>query len=42
MDVLDQSRAHELLAAVGEQLAAGDARADLVVIGGAALLARTG
>ncbi|HWH45471.1 MAG TPA: hypothetical protein VNT32_12145 [Thermoleophilaceae bacterium] len=35
----NQSRAHELLAALGEQLAAVDYACDLVVIGGAGLLA---
>ena len=39
MHELDQSRTHELLAAVGEQLAAGGTYAELVVIGGSALLA---
>lgn len=39
MDELDQSRTHQLLAAVGEQLTAGGAHAELVVIGGSALLA---
>ena len=39
MDQLDQPRTHELLAALGEQLAARDARFDLVVIGGSGLLA---
>src|SRR2546422_6649516 len=39
MDALDQTRTHELLAAVGEQLAARGAHAELVVIGGSALLA---
>lgn len=39
MDELDQSPTHELLAAVGEQLAASNAHAELVVIGGSALLA---
>jgi len=36
---LNQSRTHELLAALGEQLAARGAHAELVVIGGSALLA---
>lgn len=39
MDALDQRSTHELLAALAEQLAARDARAELVVIGGSALLA---
>jgi len=39
VDELNQTRTHELLAAVGEQLAAGRAHAELVVIGGSALLA---
>lgn len=39
MDVLDQAKTHALLSALGEQLAAVDARVDLVVIGGSALLA---
>ena len=39
MHELDQSRTHELLAAVGQQLAAGGTYAELVVIGGSALLA---
>jgi len=39
MNALDQTRTHELLAAVGEQLAARGAHAELVVIGGSALLA---
>jgi hypothetical protein len=36
---LDQTRTHELLEALGEQLAARGAHAELVVIGGSALLA---
>src|SRR6266498_2227597 len=39
MNALDQTRTHELLAAVGEQLAARGAHVELVVIGGSALLA---
>jgi hypothetical protein len=39
MDALDQTRTHELLAAIGEQLAARGAHVELVVIGGSALLA---
>ena len=39
MDFLDQTRTHELLSALGEQLAARAARVELVVIGGSALLA---
>src|SRR5438874_13149156 len=39
MDELDQTRTHELLAAIGEQLAARGAHVELVVIGGSALLA---
>jgi len=39
MDVLDQGSTHELLAALAEQLAARGARAEIVVIGGSALLA---
>jgi hypothetical protein len=39
VDPLDQRRTHELLAAIGEQLAARGAHAELVVIGGSALLA---
>lgn len=39
MNELDQSRTHELLEALGEQLAARGAHAELVVIGGSALLA---
>lgn len=39
MDELDQTRTHELLEALGEQLAARGAHAELVVIGGSALLA---
>jgi len=39
MEALDQTRTHELLAAVAEQLAARGAHAELVVIGGSALLA---
>jgi len=39
MDALDQKRTHELLAAVGEQLATRGAHTELVVIGGSALLA---
>ncbi len=39
MDALDQMRTHELLAAVGEQLAARGAHVEIVVIGGSALLA---
>ncbi len=39
MDELDQTRTHELLEALGEQVAARGAHAELVVIGGSALLA---
>lgn len=39
MDELDQPRTHELLKALGEQLAARGAHTELVVIGGSALLA---
>lgn len=39
MDGLDQTQTHELLAALGEQLAAEGTRVELVVIGGSALLA---
>ena len=39
MEQIDQPRAHELLSALGEQLAARGARFDLVVIGGSGLLA---
>jgi hypothetical protein len=39
MESLGRQQTHELLAALGEQLAARDARVDLVVIGGSALLA---
>jgi hypothetical protein len=39
MESLDREQTHELLAALGEQLAARDARVELVVIGGSALLA---
>lgn len=39
MDELDQTRTHELLEALGEQLAARGAHAELAVIGGSALLA---
>jgi hypothetical protein len=39
MEALDQLRTHELLAAVGEQLAARGAHVEIVVIGGSALLA---
>lgn len=39
MNELDQTRTHELLDALGEQLAARGAHAELVVIGGSALLA---
>ena len=39
MEPLDQIRTHELLMALGEQLAAQGAHAELVVIGGSALLA---
>jgi len=39
MEALDQTRTHELLAAVAEQLAVRGAHAALVVIGGSALLA---
>lgn len=39
MDGLDQLQTHELLAALGEQLAAQAVRFELVVIGGSALLA---
>jgi hypothetical protein len=39
MDELDQTRTHELLEALGEQLAARGERIELVVIGGSGLLA---
>ncbi|MDE3075427.1 MAG: hypothetical protein KGJ86_08360 [Chloroflexota bacterium] len=39
METFGADRAHELLAALGEQLAAEGARFELVVIGGSALLA---
>ncbi len=39
MEPLEQRRTHELLAALGEQLAARGTRVELVVIGGSALLA---
>lgn len=39
MSTLDQTRTHELLAALGEQLAARGVHVELVVIGGSALLA---
>lgn len=39
VNIPNRSRAHELLAALGEQLAAVDYPCDLVVIGGAGLLA---
>lgn len=38
MGTLDQEHTHELLRALGEQLAAQAARVELVVIGGSALL----
>ena len=41
MDGMDQTQTHELLAALGEQLAAQAVRFELVVIGGSALLALT-
>ena len=39
MDYLDQARTHELLLALGEQLALSRSRVELVVVGGSALLA---
>ena len=39
VDGMDQQQTNELLSALGEQLAARDARVELVVIGGSALLA---
>jgi hypothetical protein len=39
VEILDETRTHELLTAVAEQLAARGAHAELVVIGGSALLA---